>query len=269
MNLPEFGLIIGYNQLSKEIESAGRLGFDFIEIALEEPLITPEYLEKNKKNLKYLLKKYDLFSFAHAPLNTEFGTTFEKIRFGWISLIKAYIMILSEMELRKINIHAKFQTAPPEYKNLNKIFLDNCVKSFKEIVKFGKKYRVQILLENGIRNTGDVESIKYILDNVPNLGMTLDVAHAFLLGDLGNIKNFVQTFKHRINHCHMHDNHGKYDEHLPIGCGNIDYNSVVKMLKKINYNKTITLEVFTSKEVFTTKKDAVESREKIRKLWQK
>jgi sugar phosphate isomerase/epimerase len=41
------------------------------------------------------------------------------------------------------------------------------------------------------------------------------------------------------------DNYGKEDQHLPIGAGIIDFSKVVKALKGIGYNDTITLEVFS------------------------
>jgi len=41
------------------------------------------------------------------------------------------------------------------------------------------------------------------------------------------------------------DHFGKEDQHLPIGAGIIDFSKVVKALKGIGYNDTITLEVFS------------------------
>jgi sugar phosphate isomerase/epimerase len=41
------------------------------------------------------------------------------------------------------------------------------------------------------------------------------------------------------------DNYGKEDQHLPIGAGIIDFSKVVKALKGIGYNDTMTLEVFS------------------------
>jgi sugar phosphate isomerase/epimerase len=48
---------------------------------------------------------------------------------------------------------------------------------------------------------------------------------------------------------------------LPIGKGLIDHKKVVEELKNISYNRTITLEVFTSKQ------DAKDSADKLKELW--
>ena len=61
----------------------------------------------------------------------------------------------------------------------------------------------------------------------------------------------------------MHDNHGKWDEHLPLGRGRIDFREVVRFLKEVNYDRTVTFEVFTSRA------DAVRSREFFKKQWNK
>jgi sugar phosphate isomerase/epimerase len=61
----------------------------------------------------------------------------------------------------------------------------------------------------------------------------------------------------------MHDNHGKHDEHLPLGNGKIDFRKVVKLLKNYNYDRTVTFEVFTST------RDAARSRDLFKRLWQK
>ena len=109
----------------------------------------------------------------------------------------------------------------------------------------------------------DIKQFSYIVHNIPDLIVLLDVGHAFIEGGMKRIKNYIDTFENKIFHIHLHDNHGLEDEHLPFGAGNIDFKKVVQWLKEINYDKTITFEVFTSY------KDAVRSREIFKKLWNK
>jgi sugar phosphate isomerase/epimerase len=149
-------------------------------------------------------------------------------------------------------------------KKLKKVILDNYVKSLKELVEYGKRFNVNVMLENAVekREITSLEDFRYIINRVPGVKVHLDVGHAFIWGGIKNIRNFIMAFEDRIEHIHLHDNHGKSDEHLPIGEGKINWKSVVGMLKKNNYDKTITLEVFSK-----NRKDVVRSREKIRKLW--
>ena len=59
----------------------------------------------------------------------------------------------------------------------------------------------------------------------------------------------------------MIDNHGTEDEHLPIGEGLVDHEKAVRALKDINYDRTITLEVFTNSD------DAKSSADKLKIIW--
>ena len=59
----------------------------------------------------------------------------------------------------------------------------------------------------------------------------------------------------------MIDNHGTEDEHLPIGEGLVDHEKAVRALKDINYDRTITLEVFTNST------DAKSSADKLKIIW--
>ena len=58
-----------------------------------------------------------------------------------------------------------------------------------------------------------------------NLGMTLDVGHAHTNGVL---TEFLEMDE--IVHVHIHDNKGRRDEHLPIGQGTVDWESVMSRL---------------------------------------
>lgn len=64
-----------------------------------------------------------------------------------------------------------------------------------------------------------------------DLGICLDIGHANTSGQLDPM---IKTFKDRIINVHIHDNHGKSDEHLTLGDGNIDF---PKVLKKMSFYK--------------------------------
>lgn len=76
-----------------------------------------------------------------------------------------------------------------------------------------------------------------------------------------SVIDYINTFKDKLIHIHWHDNHGNRDEHLPIGAGLIDHQEAVKALKDNDYDRTITLEVFTNSN------DAKSSADKLRMIW--
>jgi len=265
MSMPKFGALLSpYEDVLEQVEFFGKSKFDFVEFSLEEPMVTPEFLLKNMQKIRKTMEKYNLFATVHGPINTELGSNFEDIRTDWIKFTKKLIRISSMFYVKKYNLHTRYQSVGEIGNDLEKIFLKNFVSSMNEITEFSKKYGIKIVTENGNRaGFKDAKNIKYIVDRSKDLGFCIDLGHAFVLGGMKSIEIFFKLLGNRIEHVHMHDNHGNFDEHLPIGKGKIDYPHVVEMLKKIGYDGTITFEIFTSKE------DAAKSREKIKKLWEK
>lgn len=76
--------------------------------------------------------------------------------------------------------------------------------------------------------------------NRPNIGMTLDIGHGSTVGQ--NAVAFLGEVYEKVRHVHMHDNHGVWDEHLPLGKGNIDYRAFSKALAAGGYDGVVTFE---------------------------
>lgn len=248
----------------KEIKTVADFGFDYVEIGIEEPEGKPDILNKKVNEIRKLLKKNNIFATGHFAWWAELGTTNIMVRESWLAECKKAIEICSKLEIRKLTVHSHARGMFLSDKKLKKIILDNYVESLKYLVNYGKKFNVDIMLENAVekREITSLEDFTYIIKRVSGVKVHLDIGHAFIWGGMKNVRKFITTFGSRIEHIHLHDNHGKSDEHLPIGKGKIDWINIVKMLKEIKYNKTITLEVFSENI-----KDVVKSREKIKQLF--
>lgn len=247
----------------EEIKSIKRLGFDFVEIGIEWPEDMPEILNRKRSKILSLLKKYNMFAIGHTAWWMDFSTPYESVRREWVEEGKRKINTASRLGMKKINFHSYSVLATPFHRKYRRSLLDNFVESLKELITYARTKGIEVILENGVER-GEITNFrdfKYIVDK-SNVKVHLDVGHAFVCGGMKNVKNYIFNFKSRLEHVHMHDNHGKADEHLPIGKGLIDFHKVVRYLKEIGYDKTITFEVFTSKM------DARKSMVRIKKLWQ-
>jgi len=245
----------------KEIKTIKSLGFDFAEIGIEASEDMPEILMKQKNEIITLLQRFNAPAIAHTAWYIELGTIYSGVRDAWLHECKKAIDITYILGIKKINFHTHARGL--FNKKAKKTLLDNYVESMRELVAYAKKYEIKVMIENGAEK-GEIRlypDIKFILKNVPEVGFHLDVGHAYINGGINTIEGYINKFGDRIEHIHMHDNHGKSDEHLPIGKGNINYKKVIKLLKQINYDKTITIEVFTSKN------DAIKSMNKIKRMW--
>jgi sugar phosphate isomerase/epimerase len=59
-----------------------------------------------------------------------------------------------------------------------------------------------------------------------------------------NHEIFCRQLGKHIKHVHFSDNRSTADHHMPLGVGNINWKNAVKSLKAVEYDGTITLEVF-------------------------
>ncbi len=254
----KFGMLTSPgNPIEKEIGKAKRLRFDYVEIGIEAPATL--FFEKNKSLILKSLKEFSYLPIGHTTWWYDLGSIFESVRKGWLRQAKIDTKIANGLRIKLLNFHflirSKFLL---QNKSSRKIVLENYVESLKELSKFAKKYDITLMLENGEEK---FEHYKYVLDRVSDIKVHFDVGHAFVSGKMSTVKKFVYYFGDRIAHIHIHDNNGKYDEHLALRKGKINWKNVVSILKKINYEKTITLEVFKSE------KDLIKSRDFFKRLW--
>jgi sugar phosphate isomerase/epimerase len=260
--MPSYGLLTNpSNDIISEISKIHELNFDYVEIGIEGPEGNPNIINKRKDEIAKLLHQFKPKPIAHTAYWIDLASDYDYIRHAWILEAIREIKTARKLGIDLINFHAN--TNGMFYGEKRKIVLDNLVKSLREIVSQAKKYNVGVMLENVPLSNGvhSVHEFKYIIDNVDMLFVHLDIPHAFTSGGMASIIEYINTFRDKIIHIHWHDNHGQKDEHLPIGEGFIDHQIAVKALKEIDYDKTITLEVFTDSD------DAKLSADKLRTMW--
>jgi len=264
--MPKFGMLTDPIQsVPDEIIRFKKLGFDYAEIGIEEPMATPLILLRQRKRILDLLSINGMFAIGHTAYWVQFGSAHVKARRGWIDEAKSMIQTASQLRLEHLNFHFYGKLGRVgDTQRSREDFLDYFSSAMSELCKFGRSKRVTLMLENvpvGDYGTGGISNYTHVLERTPQLNCHLDIAHAFIEGGMGRIEAYLRRFSSKLVHIHIHDNHGELDEHLPLGSANIDFKRVVRWLKAIGYDKTITFEVFTSY------RDAVRSREYFKSLW--
>ncbi|MBO4695892.1 MAG: sugar phosphate isomerase/epimerase [Lachnospiraceae bacterium] len=78
------------------------------------------------------------------------------------------------------------------------------------------------------------------LKDVPNFGVCLDIAHAFL-SDVP-VADWTETLADHVRHIHINDNDGREDLHLAVGSGSIDW-SVLKDERLFRKDPSVLIEV--------------------------
>lgn len=113
--------------------------------------------------------------------------------------------------------------------------------AMREVGKAATEYGVVACLEN-MPDIHDFlcrypEEISGIIEEIEGVSMTIDFGHA---NTMGKVNDFIKVIP-SASHIHIHDNHGKSDEHLAIGDGTVDWKKVSKGILS-NYQGVVVVE---------------------------
>lgn len=244
--MPDFifgGMNNPRKSLLEEVESILELGLDYVEITVEWPRSWVDTIGDVIKKLIDISNSYDSFYLVHSAWYLEIGHPLEEVRKGALKEGSKIIDVASKLE----SPFATFHPFTPGYLSA---FRDEARKlnviGFKELVSYSKERGVQVLVENvdngAFRTPSD---IRYLLDHVPGLFVTLDVGHTFLEGS-DKFRSYIKKLGKEIMHLHVHDNDLKRDLHLPIGVGRIPWKDVAQEIRNWGYKGTMTLEPHVS-----------------------
>jgi sugar phosphate isomerase/epimerase len=122
--------------------------------------------------------------------------------------------------------------------------LEHVAASLSEIANRCHEMGVLCVLENKLPHLlfGNIPDMMWILGamSTTQVGACLDTGHAHLAGDLDNA---VQKLASHLRLVHASDNFGRYDDHRPPGCGDINWGRFLAQLREVAYAAPIVLEI--------------------------
>ncbi len=98
---------------------------------------------------------------------------------------------------------------------------------------------------------------------IKGAGICMEVGNAHLVGE---VVDTIETCSGHIVTTHLHDNHGKRDDHLMPGAGTIDWEATMLAFQKVGYDGAWILELAPSADVQATLRDAAQSRARLEHL---
>ncbi len=203
-------------------------GFDFVDLNLNE-------IDKIRSEERAMLKsarRAGLFFTAHAPdlrVDNEDG----------MQRIGEAVRYAERFKPRTITIHP---ILAPRSNTPEKI--EQKMHEIGILAAMAESYGARISCENTSEEPADM---KVVLDAHPGVVLTVDVGHSELLSDINKSLGFIEAYPDRIGHVHIHDNIGgdtyHEDLHLPLGEGRIDFAPILKGLRALSHEITITFEM--------------------------
>ncbi|OPY82310.1 MAG: endonuclease IV [Syntrophorhabdus sp. PtaU1.Bin153] len=125
------------------------------------------------------------------------------------------------------------------------------VRDLKETVSYARKRNVKIALEQvpmPFFFFYDLPQFRNLRQAIPDLGMTLDIGHAYLTKRTKGIDDpegaIIEDLKEigveYVSHVHLHNNKGKRDDHLLDG--NINIRRIMRFLEEEGYTGKVIVE---------------------------
>jgi sugar phosphate isomerase/epimerase len=197
--------------------------------------------KKNVATLNNIRQSYDKKYAIHAPfVGVNIALPPNSLLNATLRRLKKSIVNANALECEMWIFHPGLKTGTSMFypgmdwaRNLDSVRL---------LFRFARDHGVEACVENIMEAfvMKNVEEFRRFYDEVgEDIGLALDTGHANVVGQL---ESFLAEFLDRIVHVHAHDNHGKSDEHLGVGYGNIDWDMVAKHLKRTSFDRTVIVE---------------------------
>ena len=115
---------------------------------------------------------------------------------------------------------------------------ENCAKFF---LQLAEEYELTICIENSF----DINPtpIRMLMEKIhdPRVRVCLDIGHANY--SQASLEQWFEELGAYIDYLHISDNHGQYDDHLPMGEGTVDWKLADELYGRLGRSLPITLEV--------------------------
>lgn len=237
-----------------EFESVSRLGFDYLELAMDPPQAHHHTIRRIKDELLAGLRQADMALVCHLPAFLSTADLTPSVRTASLNEVLQSLDTAAELNPLKLVLHPSYITGLARF--VIPQARQYAMESLEVIVRKADDLGLRLCIENmfpRILSRVNPEDFVEILEAFPSLGLTLDTGHANIGSDRGQrALDFIERFPDRIGHVHANDNLGKEDNHLPIGTGTVDFPRIVKALKRIGYDETVTFEVFSQDREYLT-----------------
>jgi sugar phosphate isomerase/epimerase len=221
--------------------------------------------------IRSVVQQHDLHLAIHARhRGINFGAHDAALRQGFVEELQATVRFAAELGGDVVVAHVGQIVPPANYPDASETTLrqeafELARDSLAQCAPVAAACGVRICVENvQLRPTEVITSFDEHLRLVDSIGhaavvCALDTGHAQVNG---GIQACIQAFGPRLQHIHLHDNHGDKDEHLEVGKGVIRFAEFAPFLQ--HFGDLISLETRSPDDPHGA---VLRSRDDIEKLW--
>jgi len=186
------------------------------------------------------LRAKDIFLTFHAPfMDLSPGAEDEKIREVTIGRFNQVLDLVPLFQPKTIVFHPGYDRW--RFDSDVDLWLENSLLTWKPLVARAETLSVKLALENTFEENPSILRRLFQAINSPFLGSCLDTGHGYIFSEVA-IVEWIENLSTYLLEVHLHDNNRQADEHLPLGAGKIDFDSIFSCLRSKNINPIFTIE---------------------------
>ncbi len=253
-------LLFVRSSVEDSVEKIAELGADCIEVVYDVPHFFPDHEPSQLGDIRKLIESHglgvsvhgcfwDLNPASHYTTIRDFSIKQTKRSIEACARLGGDLMVLHPGRIAITDVEWFAQTA-----------VDFTLEFFNECELFAKDRGVKIAVENiGLPffALSSLEELGAIVEGRENMGITLDIGHAYRRRKTESAENaeleiarLIRSLGRKIIHIHFHDNHGQNDEHLIPGEGSINFAPIVDALKEVKFDGMVVVEMFDPGNAF-------------------
>jgi sugar phosphate isomerase/epimerase len=206
-------------------------------------------LNKNKcMKTAQKLKDAGLKVTFHAPFaDLRPGALDDNIRQTSLDRIKQVFDLTPYFQPLKIVCHPSFDEC--YYIDCDDLWLENSVNFWRQLLGPAKDAGTIIALENVYEKEPHILRLLFEALASDKVCFCFDTGH-FNVFSYAPLKTWMAEMGRYIGHLHLHDNFGRFDEHLPVGTATFPFERFFLVLKELKVRPTITLEAHAQENLW-------------------
>lgn len=176
----------------------------------------------------------------HGPyMDMNPGAIDEKTRLSTVAMYEKVFEVIRRLRPRTVVLHAGYHEK--KYKGDFDLWLAQSLKSWPQFVLEAERLSTVIAVENIFER--EPSTLKLLMDSIDsrNFGICIDAGHMRVFSKV-DMEEWFKALGPRIAEVHLHDNHGKHDDHLPLGEGSIDIPRFMGLLRQYANDPVYTIE---------------------------
>jgi len=196
-----------------------------------------------------IFEQYGVRCTIHGPFtDISIGAIDTEVRAASMRRMQMALDIAAVFGAKSVVCHSGYDYR--QYLDAEEEWTGNIIRSLEELVAYAGKAGTRLMLENVFEPDPRFHEQIFSAITSPALGYCLDLGHLKVFSSGSTLDQWLDAVGHRIGELHIHDNHGKEDDHLPVGQGILDFDSLFAWLKKRGMQPIMTVEAHDEAAVF-------------------